>query len=97
MRRERKGQEEKNSISARPSRFETLGLIKAGSMLFHAKQTPDKFSFLSIPYAEEWELLDILVGSRSRDCNEKALILESKHRDLLGEKEEHSFTHPVSR
>lgn len=93
MRRERTGQEEKNRISARPSRFETLSLIKLGSMRFmQNKRQINLVSFLLPIYLKKWELLDILVES-SRDCNEKALILESEHRDRFWEEEEHSFTY----
>lgn len=96
-RKERKGQEEKKSNSARPSYFETLGLIKPGSMLFmQNKRQINLVSFLLPICLKKWELLDISVESRSRDCNKKALILESKHRDLFWEEEEYSFTYQVS-
>ena len=50
-------------------------------------------SFLLPIRLEKWELLDILVESRGRDCNKKAFILESKPRELFWKKEGYSFTH----
>lgn len=71
-RREGKGREEKNSIPARSSHCDKLGLIKFSSVL--VMQNKHQISFLSslLPVRlRKWELRDILVEGRSRGYNEK--------------------------
>lgn len=96
-RREGKGREEKNSIPARSSHCDKLGLIKFSSVL--VMQNKHQISFLSslLPVRlRKWELLTFWWKAGAEAITRKT-ILESKcggpfH---LGEKQ-HSFTHRVS-
>ena len=70
-------QKEENGISARFSHLDKVGLRKHGFM----PVIQDKHDFISslLPiHQKKSELLDILVESRSRNCNGKDLILENR-------------------